>query len=146
MKNFFKYAMLLIVVIMSGVVVSSCGEDDGESGSQGSIYGTWKANVGDDGENAVCTIKITKNSMDIKWVEDNGDYEEEVYDTFNYDESECKITAHRCKEIFHSKGETEEYAEDKVKTYYVTWLDSKHIQIGKEPGEAISDFGTLKKQ
>ena len=121
----FKYLMALVVIAMSAMVVASCGDDDDDNGgSNGSgIYGTWVSTL-EDGE--VVTVVIAQNSMKIQWAYDD-ESETEIYDSFSYDESTKKITAHHCKTIYVYDGKTTEEEDDGIVTCYVNWIDNNHI-------------------
>ncbi len=144
MKNrfIFNYLMSLIVIAMGALVVSSCGDDgDDNSGSNGSgIYGTWVSTL-EDGE--VVTVVIAPSSMKIQWADSDGASETEIYDSFNYDESSKKITAHHCKTIYGHGGEATEDEADGIVTCYVNWVDNNHITFGDKPGEVWDDYGVL---
>ena len=137
----FKYLMALVVIAMSAMVVASCGDDDDDNGgSNGSgIYGTWVSTL-EDGE--VVTVVIAQNSMKIQWAYDD-ESETEIYDSFSYDESTKKITAHHCKTIYVYDGKTTEEEDDGIVTCYVNWIDNNHITLGDRPGEVWEDYGTL---
>ena len=111
----FKYLMALVVIAMSAMVVASCGDDDDDNGgSNGSgIYGTWVSTL-EDGE--VVTVVIAQNSMKIQWAYDD-ESETEIYDSFSYDESTKKITAHHCKTIYVYDGKTTEEEDDGIVVY-----------------------------
>ena len=137
----FKYLMALVVIAMSAMVVVSCGDDDDDNGgSNGSgIYGTWVSTL-EDGE--VVTVVIAQNSMTLKWADEYSS-ETEIYDSFFYDESTHKITAHRIKTIYVNDGVSTEVDEDDELSCYVNWIDNNHITLGDRPGEVWEDYGTL---
>ena len=133
--------MALVVIAMSAMVVVSCGDDDDDNGgSNGSgIYGTWVSTL-EDGE--VVTVVIAQNSMKLQWAYDD-ESETEIYDSFSYDESTKKITAHRIKTIYVNDGVSTEVDEDDELSCYVNWIDNNHITLGDRPGEVWEDYGTL---